>query len=112
MTNLQSAFNPVAGASASADRQRTACGSKIRQKGFSHIFRPLLIEYSLRFPGKAGARAVPKKNVLQLISVSGLFFCFMIVYSFSTLGDSFIEESHMVMVHEFGDQEVQPNIRP
>jgi hypothetical protein len=63
-------------------------------------------------PGKAGAQAVAKKNVLRLISVSGLLSCFTIVYSFSTLGDSFIEESHMVVVHEFGDQEVQPNIRP
>jgi hypothetical protein len=66
MKNLQSALKPLVGASASADRQRTACGSKIRQKGFSHIFRPLLIEYSLRFPGKAGARAVPKKECLAI----------------------------------------------
>jgi hypothetical protein len=63
-------------------------------------------------PRKGRCPGCPKKECLAIDLVSGLFSCFMIVYSFSTLGDSFIEESHMVMVHEFGDQEVQPDVRP
>jgi hypothetical protein len=63
-------------------------------------------------PRKGRCPGCPKKECLAIDFGQWTVFLLHDRVFVLHIRDSFIEESHMVMVHEFGDQEVQPNVRP